>query len=204
MAASVSGASSANAHAEFVGDVGAQRAFGARVVHRRDAPTGPCAPPPGREQFEGVGELGQIGDAHRAGGGAERLPRRVLAGQCARVRGHHRAPARRAADGEDDDRHVLFGGAAQRRPQPRDRPRRLQQQADDAGVGVVERIVDVVGGVGDQLLSGRDRQPEAEATSARRNSVENADPEWVISADTAVRQADRAPDSPAPAPRGRC
>ena len=47
-------------------------------------------------------------------------------------------------------------------PQPRDGPRRLHQQRDDAGLRVIERVVHVVGGVGDEFLAGRHREPEAE------------------------------------------
>ena len=51
--------------AQVVGEVGDQRPFGARVVHGRDAAA--AAPPSGGEQFEGVGELGEVADMHRAG-----------------------------------------------------------------------------------------------------------------------------------------
>ena len=111
--------------AQLVGEVGQQRAFGTRIMHRRNASA--LGPPPGREQFKGVAELGQIGDVHGAGRRAERLPRRMLAGQRPGVCGHHRPAARRAADGEDHHGHVLLRGAQQGLPQPRDGPRCLEQ-----------------------------------------------------------------------------
>ena len=148
---------------QFVREVGHQRAFGPRVVHRRN--TAAARPPSRGEQFEGVGELRQIAHMHRAGGGAEGLPRRMFACQRPRVRGDHRASARRPADGEHDHRHVLLGGAQQRPAQPRDRARRLQQQRDDPRFGIVQRIVDIVGGVRHELLSGGHREPESEATA---------------------------------------
>ena len=47
------------------------------------------------------------------------------------------------------------------------------------GLRVVERVVDVVGGVGDEFLSGRHREPVARTRACARNNVENAEPEWV-------------------------
>ena len=111
--------------AHLVSEVGQQRAFSARIMHRGNASA--LGPPPGREQFKGVAELGEIGDLHGAGRRAERLPRRMLAGQGPGVCGHHRPAARRAADGEDHHGHVLLRGAQQGLPQPRDGPRRLEQ-----------------------------------------------------------------------------
>ena len=170
MVATVSAARSANSHPQLVGEVGQQRAFGTRIMHRRNASA--LGPPPGREQFEGVAELGQIADVHGAGRRAERLPRRMLAGQCPGVCGHHRAAARRAADGEDHHGHVLLRGAQQGLPQPRDGPRCLEQQADDARFGIVQRVVHVVSGVGHEFLPGRHRQPKAEPAAGTQQRRE--------------------------------
>ena len=90
------------------------------------------------------------------------VPPGGVAGQRAGVRGHHRPPAGRAADGQDHHRYVALGRAAQRRPQPGPDRGRLQQQRDERGLRVVERVLDVVGGVGDQFLAGGHREPEAE------------------------------------------
>ncbi len=149
--------------AQFVGEVGGQRAFGAGVVHRGDPAASPSMrTPSGREQLERVGQFGHVADAHGARRRAERLPGGALTGQRARMRRDHRPTARRSADGQDDHRHAPLGRTQQRPTQSGDRPRRLQQQRDDRGARVVERVVDVVGGVGHQFLARGHREPEAE------------------------------------------
>ncbi len=157
-------------HAERVGEVRQQRALCARIMHGRN-PAG-LGSPSGGEQLDGVAELGQIADVHRAGRRAERLPRRMLTGKGARVCGHHGPAAWRAADGEDYDGDVLFGRAQENLAQPRDGARRLEKQPDDACFGVIERVVDVVGGVGHEFLPRRHRQPEAEAAAGTQKRGE--------------------------------
>ena len=64
----------------------------------------------------------------------------------------HGPSPRRTADGQDHHRHILPGGAQQRLAQSGNCARCLEKQSDDPGFGVVECVVDVVGGVGDDLL----------------------------------------------------
>ncbi len=66
------------------------------------------------------------------------------------------------ADRQDHDGHVLFCCAMQGGAQSAHSPRCFQQQCDQGGAGVVEGVVDVVRGAGDQFLARGDRQPEAE------------------------------------------
>ena len=71
------------------------------------------------------------------------------------------------ADRQDHHRDVLPGRPAQAGPVTAHRPRRLQQQRDcQGGVRVGEDVLDIVGGVGQQFLTRRHGQPEAE-TAAR-------------------------------------
>ena len=80
--------------AQFVRQVGEQRPFGARVVHRRDAAAADTSASACREQLQRVGELGQVAHVHRAGGRAERLPGGVLTRERTGVRRDHGAAAR--------------------------------------------------------------------------------------------------------------
>src|SRR5207248_32891 len=71
-------------HAEFGGQVGGVRAFQAGVVHGGDALSGGGAPARG-EQFQGVGQFGQVAHAVQAVRAGQRLPRAVGRGQRAGV-----------------------------------------------------------------------------------------------------------------------
>ena len=111
MAAQRFGAQLGELDAQFVGEVGDKRPLRARIMHCRNAST--LGAPPGGEQFDGVAEFGEIGDVHRAGRGAERLPCRMLTCQGTRVCGHHGLPVRRTADSENHHGHALLRGAQQ-------------------------------------------------------------------------------------------
>ena len=182
-------------------EVGHQRAFGPGVVHGRH--TAASRSPSRREQLERVGELRKIAHVHRAGGGAEGLPCRVFTGQCTRVRSDHRAAARRSAHGEDHHRYILLGGAQQGLPQPRHTARRLHQQRDDPRFGIVERIVDIVGGVRHELLPGGHREPESEATTRSQQRRERR-AGMGDQGDPALRQRIWLEIARAPAHRARC
>ena len=68
------------------------RAFKTGVVHGRDALAVWRTAPAGGEEFEGVGQFGQVADAVQAVGAGQRLPRAVGRGQRAGM-GRHQRPA---------------------------------------------------------------------------------------------------------------
>jgi hypothetical protein len=145
-------------HAEPVRDVGHQHPLGAGVVDRRDA--GPCGRPRGRadpaarrQQLEQVGHLVEVLDAAQAVCLRERLPRRIGAGECTRVGRHQLGASRAATDREEYDGYVATGRAVQGGPQPFGFAHGLQQQCDNPGLVELERIVEIVGGAGHELLA---------------------------------------------------
>ena len=100
-------------------------------------------------------------------------------------------------------RHIALGRAPQRPPQPRGGAGRLHQQRDDPGLGIVEGVLDVVGGVGDEFLAGGDRKPETEPAAGPQQRGERR-AGMGDQADAAGAEADRVPGSPARARRARC
>ena len=140
--------------AEALGQVGGEHPLGPGVVHGRD-PAAPAAyPPSDGEALEAVRELAEVVDTVHAVRREERLPRRVRAGDGSGVRVDQRPPARRGADGERDHRDVARRGVREHGAHGARVPQRLEHQADDAGLGHRERVGEMVGGGGDQLLPG--------------------------------------------------
>ncbi len=162
-------------HPHPVREVGHQHALGTRVVHRRDAGAGPdpSHPSTGGEDLEQVGHLVEVGHPQQAVRLGQRLPGGVTAGEGAGVRGYHRGGHRCAADREQDDRHVLGGRSRQRPPQPHRLVQGLEHERDDPRLGPVERVLDVVGGAGDDLLPRRHRQRVADPSPAPQHGREH-------------------------------
>ena len=189
---------------EIVGEVGGQRALGAGIVHGGNAVCANGSPPARGEKFQSVGQFGQVAHAHRAGGRAERLPGRVLAGQRTRVR---RRPSR-GPRGEPPTGRITTGTSRSAARSSTRRSRGAERgvsisSRDDPGLGIVERVLDVVGGVGDEFLTRGDRQPETEPAAGAQQRRERRTG-MGDQADRRPPAADRAPGSPARAPRARC
>ena len=86
----------------------------------------------------------------------QRLPRGVRPGDRSGVGVDEGLPAGRGADGQRDDGDVAVGGVGEGGAQGRHVAQGLEHQPDDPGLGERERVGEVVGGRGDQLLAGRD------------------------------------------------
>ena len=158
-------------HAEVGRHVDEQRALAARVVDRRDPRAG-RHPPRAGEQLHRVGHLVERRDAEHAVRVEQRLVRAVLARERAGVRGDHGFDALRAPDLQRDDRDVAFGRMRERGAE---RPRTshgLDEERDHARRWQRERVLHVVGDVGDELLAGRDEQVEPDPPIVERERGE--------------------------------
>ena len=149
-------------HVEGVCEIGHQAAFRTGVVHRRDAATGD-RPAGGGQHGERVAELGEVADQVRGDVVGQRLPGAGAAGNRAGVGGHQRRAERRSADGQEHDLDAGGTSRTQRGPEPHAVPHGLEHQTQDAGLGVRDDVLDVVGRRGDELLPRRDGQVEAQA-----------------------------------------
>ncbi len=138
-----------------LGHVGHQHPLGPRVVHGRDALRPAADPPPDREGLQAVGELAEVVAAVHAVRREEGLPRGVGPGQGARVGVDEGPSPPRGADGERHHRDVALGRGGERRPERGRVAEGLQHQADDAGLRQRQRVGEVVGRGGDELLAGR-------------------------------------------------
>ena len=112
---------------ELGGQVRDVRAFQAGVMNRGDAFCAAAAAAAGpvlanREQFQGVGQLGQVTDPVQAVRAGQRLPRAVARGQRARVRRDQVRAGRGQAHAEQDDRDVFGEGGGEDRPAARRGP----------------------------------------------------------------------------------
>ena len=103
----------------------------------------------------------------------QRLPGRRLARHRTGVGGDERGAEGRATDRQQHHLDAGLAGAPQRRAQVGAVADGLQDQREHAGVGVVDDVVDVVGGGGDQLLARRDREVEAEAQAGAQQRREH-------------------------------
>ncbi len=86
------------------------------------------------------------------------LPCRVTAGQRPGVGAHQRVSPGRGADGQGDHREVPVGRVGEHGAHPGQVAQGLEHEADDPGVVLLQRVAEVVGGGGRQLLARGDRQ----------------------------------------------
>ena len=206
MAVSVGVGQVGELHAEVVGEVGAQRAFGPRVVHGRDAVrAGPAAGArPAKSSMVSVNSAMSLTRIAPVSAQNACQPDGV-AGQGPRVRGDHGPPARgvrRRAGSPRGCRVRRPRGAAPARSRLTDRGV-SSSSAIERVPGRSSDVVDVVGGVGDEFLPRRHRQPEPESAAGpqqggeRRSGVGHQ-------RNPARREADPARGSPVRAGRSRC
>ena len=131
------------------------------AIPRRGTPgrraRGPGGPMPG-EQFQRVGQLGQVGDPVHAVGRGQRLPCPVRGGQRAGVRRHQGPAAGRPARGEQDHRDVPRLAAGQHRRSATGVPDRLQHQGQHPGLRQVSAYRAYWAARGDQFLAGGRRR----------------------------------------------
>ncbi len=152
-------------------EVDHQLTLAAGVLDRREPAR--CRRPSLREEQQGCRQLVQRVDARDAMAVEQRLIGGVVprdgAGVAERQRGTRLGPP----DLEHDHGNVALGGFGERRHERRGRARGLQEEADHPCRVLLERVVEVVGGGGHELLARGHHQIEPEARIVVREGAEH-------------------------------
>ena len=114
------------------------------------------------EQAHARAERLECRDAANSVAIKDRLVGRLVAGNRSRVTQRERDTGLGSPDLESHHRDVQAGGFLERGDERLSVADGFENQADDPGGSLIERVVDVVGDRYAQLLAGRDRQVEAE------------------------------------------
>jgi hypothetical protein len=148
-------------HTQALGDIDHQLAFTARVVNARELALGHPVALVKKEKRGG--HLIEIIDHHDAVVPAHGNERLIIAGEGSGVAQCHGGALGSAPHFEDDDGNVAAACGFEHCNEPLRIAYLLKKEADDAGLGLQQRPIDIVGGGGGQFHPARYAEAESEA-----------------------------------------